>query len=266
MGLSPAALRRFLEKNAQKRVSGTFNKTSGKKISACVPMHTFGFPCRIDEIAEICADWGISLIEDVAESLGSYVGSRHTGTFASMATLSFNGNKVITTGGGGMIITDDSEQAKRAKHITTTAKIPHPYEFFHDEIGYNYRMPNLNAALGCAQIERLDEFLAIKAQVADQWDAFFYDRDVDFVKAINGNTSNHWLNTIIFNSRLDRDEFLKFTNDNNVMTRPIWTLMSKLPMFKDCQTDGLENSLWLEDRVVNIPSSVPDRALKKLDK
>ena len=127
-------------------------------------------------------------------------------------------------------------------------------------------MPNLNAALGCAQIERLDEFLAIKAQVADQWDAFFYDRDVDFVKAINGNTSNHWLNTIIFNSRLDRDEFLKFTNDNNVMTRPIWTLMSKLPMFKDCQTDGLENSLWLEDRVVNIPSSVPDRALKKLDK
>jgi perosamine synthetase len=266
MGLSPSALRIFLEANAEKRVDGTFNKLSGKKISACVPMHTFGFPCRIAEIAEICADWGIALIEDAAESLGSYVGSRHTGSFASMATLSFNGNKVITTGGGGMILTDDSELAKRAKYITTTAKVPHPYEFVHDEIGYNYRMPNLNAALGCAQMERLDEFLLIKAQLADQWDAFFYDRDVDFVKAINGTIANHWLNAIIFDSRLDRDEFLKLTNENNVMTRPIWTLMSKLPMFENCQTDGLENSLWLEDRVVNIPSSVPDRALKKLDK
>ncbi|MEL0037427.1 MAG: aminotransferase class I/II-fold pyridoxal phosphate-dependent enzyme, partial [Gammaproteobacteria bacterium] len=146
MGLSPLALERFLEENAEKRSTGTFNKLSGKKISACVPMHTFGFPCRIVEIAEICADWDIALIEDAAESLGSYVGGRHTGTFSSMATISFNGNKVITTGGGGMIITDDFELAKRAKHITTTAKVPHPYEFVHDEIGYNYRMPNLNAA------------------------------------------------------------------------------------------------------------------------
>ena len=266
MGLSPEALKRFLEENAEKKMSGTFNKNSGKRISACVPMHTFGFPCRIAEIAEICADWDIALIEDAAESLGSYVGSRHTGTFASMATLSFNGNKVITTGGGGMIITDNDELAKQAKHITTTAKVPHQYEFVHDEIGYNYRMPNLNAALGCAQMERLDEFLAIKAQVADQWEAFFDQRDVDFVRAINGNKANHWLNSIILDSRQDRDEFLTMTNDNNVMTRPIWTLMSKLPMFKDCQTDGLENSLWLEDRVVNIPSSVPDGALKKLDK
>ena len=266
MGLSPVALKRFLEENAEKRTSGTFNKTSGKKISACVPMHTFGFPCRIVEIAEICADWDIALIEDAAESLGSYAGGRHTGTFASMATLSFNGNKVITTGGGGMIITDDSELAKRAKYITTTAKVPHLYEFVHDETGYNYRMPNLNAALGFAQMERLEEILAIKTQLADQWDAFFHNRGIDFVKAINGNTANHWLNSIIFDSRLDRDEFLKMTNDNNVMTRPIWTLMSKLPMFKNCQTDGLENSLWLEDRVVNIPSSVPDGALKKLDK
>ena len=266
MGLSPVALKRFLERNAEKRANGTFNKTSGKKISACVPMHTFGFPCRIAEIAEICADWDIPLIEDAAESLGSYVGSRHTGTFSSMATLSFNGNKVITTGGGGMIITDDSELAKRAKYITTTAKVPHPYEFVHDEIGYNYRMPNLNAALGCAQMERLDEFLAIKTQLAGQWGTFFNKRCTDFFKAIDGNKANHWLNAIILDSREDRDEFLKVTNDNNVMTRPIWTLMSKLPMFKDCQTDGLENSLWLEDRVVNIPSSVPDGALNKLDK
>ena len=266
MGLSPAALKRFLEDNAEKKASGTFNKISGKRISACVPMHTFGFPCRIVEIAEICADWGIALIEDAAESLGSYVGSRHTGTFSSMATLSFNGNKVITTGGGGMIVTDDPELAKRAKYITTTAKISHPYEFVHDEIGYNYRMPNLNAALGCAQMERLGDFLTVKAQLADQWGAFFEDRGVDFVKAIDGNKANHWLNAIILNSREDRDEFLKVTNDNNVMTRPIWALMSKLPMFKDCQTDGLKNSLWLEGRVVNIPSSVPDGALKKLDK
>ena len=266
MGLSPTALQVFLEKTAERRVGGTYNKFSGKRISACVPMHTFGFPCRIVEIAEICADWDIALIEDAAESLGSYVGSRHTGTFGSMATLSFNGNKVITTGGGGMILTDDSELAKRAKHITTTAKVPHPYEFVHDEIGYNYRMPNLNAALGCAQMERLGEFLTIKAQLADQWDAFFHDRDADFVKAIEGNKANHWLNAIIFDSREDRDEFLKMTNESDVMTRPIWTLMSKLPMFKDCQTDGLQNSLWLEDRVVNIPSSVPDGALKKLDK
>ena len=266
MGLSPAALKRFLERNAEKRANGTFNKISGKQISACVPMHTFGFPCRIAEIAEICADWDIALIEDAAESLGSYVGSRHTGTFSSMATLSFNGNKVITTGGGGMIITDDAELAKRAKYITTTAKVPHPYEFVHDEIGYNYRMPNLNAALGCAQMERLGEFLTVKAQLADQWDTFLNKRGAKFFKAIYGNKANHWLNAIILDSREDRDEFLKVTNDNNVMTRPIWTLMSKLPMFKDCQTDGLENSLWLEDRVVNIPSSVPDGALKKLDK
>jgi perosamine synthetase len=266
MGLSPMALKRFLEESTEKRTSGTFNKTSGKKISACVPMHTFGFPCRIAEIAEICADWDIALIEDAAESLGSYVGNRHTGTFGSIATLSFNGNKVITTGGGGMIITDDLEVAKRAKHITTTAKIPHPYEFVHDEIGYNYRMPNLNAALGCAQMERLGEFLAIKTTLADKWADLFDEKGVKFVSALEGNKANHWLNAIILDSREDRDEFLKLTNDNNVMTRPIWALMSKLPMFKDCQTDGLQNSLWLEDRVVNIPSSVPDGALKKLDK
>ena len=266
MGLSPEALRRFLEKNAEKRASGTFNKTSGQRISACIPMHTFGLPCRVAEIGQICADWDIALIEDAAESLGSYVGGRHTGTFASMATLSFNGNKVITTGGGGMIITDDAELAKRAKYITTTAKVPHPYEFVHDEIGYNYRMPNLNAALGCAQMERLDEFLTIKGQLASQWDAFFDQNDVRFVRAIDGSKANHWLNAIVLDSKDDRDKFLKVTNDNGVMTRPIWTLMSKLPMFKDCQNDGLENSLWLEDRGVNIPSSVPDGALRQLGK
>lgn len=266
MGLSPLALKEFLEKHGERRSTGTFNKLSGKKISACIPMHTFGFPCRIAEIAEICSHWDIALIEDAAESLGSYVGSQHTGNFASMATLSFNGNKVITTGGGGMIITDDPELAKRAKHITTTAKVPHLYEFIHDQVGYNYRMPNLNAALGCAQMERLEEFLKIKADLADQWSSYFDARDINFFKALDKNKANHWLNSIILNSKQDRDEFLKITNSNNVMTRPIWTLMSKLPMFKDCQTDGIKNSLWLEDRVVNIPSSVPSGILKKWNK
>jgi len=266
MGLSPNSLRKFLEEHAQKTAEGTFNKFSGKKISACIPMHTFGFPCRIEEISIICAEWNIILIEDAAESLGSYVGNQHTGTFSSMATLSFNGNKVITTGGGGMIITDDPELAKRAKHITTTSKIAHPYEFFHDETDYNYRMPNLNAALGCAQMERLEEFLIIKTKLANQWHTFFENSGIDFFRAIDGNKANHWLNTLVLNSKEFRDEFLLFTNNNGVMTRPVWTLMSKLPMFKDCQKDGLRNSLWLEDRVVNIPSSVPDGTLKKIEK
>ena len=265
MGLSPTALRIFLEENAEKRPEGTFNKSSGKRISACVPMHTFGLPCRIEEIASICNDWNIALIEDAAESLGSYVGDRHTGTFGEMATLSFNGNKVITTGGGGMIISDDADLAKRAKHITTTAKVPHSYEFVHDEIGYNYRMPNLNAALGCAQMERLDDFLAIKNKLADQWCEFFDGQNINFCNAVEGSKANYWLNAIVLDSRLERNKFLKFTNDNGIMTRPIWQLMSQLKMFQDCQTDGLKNSLWLQDRVVNIPSSVPDGALKKLD-
>ena len=264
MGMSPDALSRFLERHAEKKDGKCFNKSSGRRIAACIPMHTFGLPCRIAEIAVICTDWNITLIEDAAESLGSYVGDKHTGTFSSMATLSFNGNKIITTGGGGMIITDDPIFAQKAKHITTTAKVPHPYEFVHDEIGYNYRMPNLNAALGCAQMERLDEFLAIKAKLADQWGTFFDQHDVGFARATDANKANHWLNALVLDSKAARDKFLKVTNDNGVMTRPIWTLMTKLSMFKDCQSDGLENSLWLENRVVNIPSGVPDGALPKL--
>ncbi len=265
MGLSPCALKSFLEVNAERRKDGTFNRRTGNQISACIPMHTFGFPCRIAEIAEICADWNIVLIEDAAESLGSYVGKRHTGTFGLASTLSFNGNKVITTGGGGMIVTDDTLLAQKAKHITTTAKVAHSFEFVHDEIGFNYRMPNLNAALGCAQVERLDEFLDIKGKLADKWESFFSERNVRFVRAIPGNTANHWLNSIILDSRSDRDEFLKITNEHNVMTRPIWTLMTKLNIYKACQRGDLENSLWLEDRVVNVPSSVPANYQKVSD-
>lgn len=257
LGLSPDSLRQFLEANAEKRPEGTFNKGSGKRLAACIPMHTFGFPCRIKEISEVCAEWGILLIEDAAESLGSYVGDNHTGSFGSMGTLSFNGNKVITTGGGGMILTNDPVLAKKAKHITTTAKKPHEYEFFHDELGYNYRLPNLNAALGCAQMENLEEMLSKKSQLATEWESLFDEMKVEFVRATSGNKANHWLNTIILDSRADRDAFLNYTNGNDVMTRPIWKLMPSLPMFKSCQTDGLEISLWLEDRVVNLPSSVP---------
>jgi perosamine synthetase len=261
MGMSPEALNRFLALNAEKREGRAWNKTTGRCIAACVPMHTFGLPCRIEEIAELCAEWGIALVEDAAESLGSYVGKRHTGTFGKMATLSFNGNKVITTGGGGMIITDDEALAKRAKHITTTAKVAHPYEFVHDEVGYNYRLPNLNAALGCAQMERLPEFLQVKASLAQRYTAFFDDCGMSFARARSGTTANYWLNSIVLDSLSDRDAFLAYTNSNDVMTRPVWRLMTHLAMFKGCQHDGLENSLWLEERVVNLPSSVPDGAL-----
>ena len=263
MGMSPNALKVFLELHAEKREGQVFNKTTGKRIAACVPMHTFGLPCRIEEITSICTDWGITLIEDAAESLGSYVGSRHTGTFGAMGTLSFNGNKVITTGGGGMLITDDPDLARRAKYITTTAKVLHPYEFVHDEVAYNYRMPNLNAALGCAQMERLSEFLSIKHLVATKWGDFFDDQSIKFARGIVGSKSNHWLNAIVLESKSNRDEFLEYTNYNGVMTRPVWRLMSQLSMFQDCQTDGLKNSLWLQDRVVNVPSSIPDGALVK---
>jgi perosamine synthetase len=261
MGMSPKALERFLTQHAEKREGQAWNKKTGRRIAACVPMHTFGLPCRIEEIAALCQEWGIALVEDVAESLGSYVGQRHTGTFGRMATLSFNGNKVITTGGGGMIITDDEKLAKRAKHITTTAKIPHPYEFIHDELGYNYRLPNLNAALGCAQMEQLPEFLRVKAGLAERYRAFFEERGITFAQGRAGTVANYWLNAILLDSLAERNAFLAFTNDQDVMTRPIWRLMTHLAMFKHCQHDGLVNSLWLEERVVNLPSSVPDGTL-----
>lgn len=265
LGMSPEALRRFLSEYAEIRDGRAWNKATGRRISACVPMHTFGLPCRIEEIVAICDEYGIAVVEDAAESLGSYVGERHTGTFGRLATLSFNGNKVITTGGGGMIITDDEALAKRARHLTTTAKVPHAWEFVHDEIGYNYRMPNLNAALGCAQMELLPRMLEIKAGVAARYREFFATQPgARFVDAPEGTTSNYWLNAIILGSQAERDAFLEYTNAQGVMTRPVWRLMSRLKMFKDCQHDGLENSRWLEERVVNLPSSVPESEFGRL--
>lgn len=263
LGLSPAALRDWLAANAELRDGQAYNRGTGRRIAACVPMHTFGFPLRIAEIVAVCDEYGIPVVEDAAESLGSHVGGRHTGVFGKLATLSFNGNKVITTGGGGMIVTDDEALARRAKHITTTAKIPHPYEFVHDEVGYNYRLPNLNAALGCAQMERLPEMLAVKADVARRYADFFAATGIRLVQPIEGATANWWLNAIVLDSEAERDAFLAFTNDQGVMTRPIWRLMPRLAMYRHCQHDGLENSYWLEARVVNLPSSVPDGAMEK---
>lgn len=255
--MSPDALRKFLAANAEMKDGAAHNKSSGRRFAACVPMHTFGHPCRIDEIAEVCAEFGVPLVEDAAESLGSYYKGKHTGNFGLLGAISFNGNKIITTGGGGMIVTNDEEIARQAKHITTTAKIPHPYEFVHDQVGYNYRLPNLNAALGCAQLEQLDGFVKIKRNLAERYLGFFSDKGVSFVTEPEGAVSNYWLNAIILDNREARDSFLKYSNDRGVMTRPIWRMMTELEMFKHCQHDGLENSLWLEDRVVNIPSSVP---------
>jgi perosamine synthetase len=256
MGLSPQSLLAFLETETIQKESICYNKTTGKKITAVVPMHTFGHPCRIDEIAAICKEYNITLVEDAAESLGSYYKGRHTGTFGKMAAFSFNGNKTITTGGGGMIVTDDEALAKHAKHITTTAKIPHPYEYIHDEIGYNYRLPNLNAALGCAQMETLDTILKYKRELAERYKDFFTKEEISFVEEAEAATANYWLNAIILNDKTQRDLFLKESNDSGVMTRPIWRLMNRLDMFRSCQSTDLSNALWLEERVVNIPSGV----------
>lgn len=264
MGMSPEALRRWLAVNTRREGGVTVNSETGARIAACVPMHTFGLPCRIAEIADICEEFGIALVEDAAESLGSYVGYRHTGSFGKLATLSFNGNKIITTGGGGMIVTDDEALADRAKHLTTTAKVPHAWEFVHDEVGYNYRLPNLNAALGCAQMETLPEMLRIKADIAARYRAFCARHGLHFIEPIEGTTANFWLNAVRLEDRNARDTFLEYTNAKGVMTRPIWRLMNELGAFRDCQTDGLETSRWLVERVVNLPSSVPQKEFHRL--
>jgi len=219
-------------------------------------MHTFGHPCRIDEIKEICDKHHVFLIEDAAESVGSIYKGKHTGTFGQVGVMSFNGNKIITAGGGGCIVTSDKALAKKAKHLTTTAKVQHKWDFNHDMVGYNYRMPNLNAALLVAQLENLDNFISSKRKLANMYETFFNSNNYVFVKEPMDSKSNYWLNAIILNDKQQRDIFLNESNAQGVMTRPIWTLMSKLPMFKDSQSGDLINAEWLEERVVNIPSSV----------
>ncbi len=258
MGLSPTKLKDFLNEYAFVNVNGDcINKSTDKIIKACVPMHTFGHPCKIDEIVKICDLFNISVIEDSAESLGSFYKEKHTGTFGKIGIFSFNGNKTITTGSGGMLITDDEFIANRAKHLTTTAKVPHPFEFIHDERGYNYRLSNLSAALGVAQMENLQLFIKKKRKLAKIYQEFFANKkNIEFFKEPPGSKSNYWLNSIIFTNKKDRDKFLIYTNDKGIMTRPIWKLVNQLPMYKDAQTSNLSNSEWLEERVVNIPSSI----------
>lgn len=259
MGMSPIALEKWLDRNAENRKDGQcYNVHTGRRIKACVPMHTFGHPVRLDEISDICKQWNIELVEDAAESIGSLYKGKHTGTFGRVGAISFNGNKTITTGGGGMMLFQDEGLGAFAKHITTQAKVPHRWEFVHDHIGYNYRMPNINAALGCAQLEQIDRFLESKRATAQVYIDYFASEPngIKFMKEPDGTRSNYWLNAILLPNKEEQLKFLEHTNDNGVMTRPIWELMNRLVMFKDAQNDGLENSQWLADRIVNIPSSV----------
>jgi dTDP-4-amino-4,6-dideoxygalactose transaminase len=245
-----------LEENAIVDADGICRTRADQKIiRACVPMHTFGLPVELDALVEVCVRWNIALVEDAAESLGSFYKGRHTGTFGQLGALSFNGNKIITSGGGGMILTND-ELGTHAKHLTTTAKVPHPYEFIHDEISYNYRLPNLNAALGCAQIEQLETFIRAKRVLAERYADLLNGSDLQFVKEPANCRANYWLNTVICDSLEQRDALLKATNDQGVMTRPIWRLMNHLPIYAHCRKGDLSNAEWLEALVVNLPSSV----------
>ena len=257
LGLSPSKLEKYLEQIAEVKGGQCYNKNTGKRIAACVPMHTFGLPLYIDELVEVCNKYKIPVIEDAAESLGSYYKDKHTGTFGLLGTFSFNGNKTVTSGGGGAIVTNDPDLAKRAKHLSTQAKISHKWEYKHDEVGYNYRMPNLNAALACAQLEQLDSYVKNKRELSDLYNEFFeQSEEIKLVREIENAKSNYWLNAILLKDKKTRDEFLEFTNSRGIMTRPIWGLMNDLEMFKNTPKSDLSNSKWLEERVVNITSSV----------
>ena len=257
LGLSPKAVKDWLVKNAEVKNGVCYNKHTGRRVKACVPMHTFGHPVKIDELVAVCEEWHIELVEDAAESIGSLYKGRHTGTFGKVGAISFNGNKTITTGGGGMLLFQDEELGKLAKHLTTQAKVPHRWAFVHDHIGYNYRMPNINAALGCAQLENIDPYVADKRETAAIYADFFKNiPDITFFTEPADCRSNYWLNVVMLKDKAAQQEFLEYTNDHGVMTRPVWELMNRLEMFKHCETDGLKNTQWLADRIVNIPSSV----------
>lgn len=255
MGLCPRSLESFLEENAILEVNGAFLKSSRKRIRAVIPMHTYGHPVELDEILEVCKKWKLVLIEDAAESLGSFYKGRHTGTIGKFGAISFNGNKIITTGGGGMVLCSSKDIKQTVKHLTTTAKVPHPYNFFHDCAGFNYRMPNINAALGVGQLETLNEFLLKKRNLAMHYKAFFESSDYSFFDEPANTHSNFWLNTVICPNIDMRNELLHKSNSMGVMMRPAWTPMHKLPAFKNSPRSDLTNTDWFESRLVNIPSS-----------
>jgi len=256
MGMSAGKLKEFLELNATIKDNACFHRASGKRISACVPMHTFGHPVDLDEIVALCQSFSIPLIEDAAESIGSKYKGKHTGTFGLMGAFSFNGNKTITCGGGGMIVTNDERLGKLAKHLTTQAKVPHAWEFVHDQIGYNYRLPNLNAAMACAQMEVLDDYIISKRDLAGQYKSLFSELEMTFMTEPVNTFSNYWLNAVLVADRSERDAFLQYSNDRKVSVRPAWTLMNKLTMFKNCVSGDLSNAIELEDRLISLPSSV----------
>jgi len=257
LGLDPDKLNDFLSNNGIIKSDGRcYNKTTGRKIAACVPMHTFGHPVRIDQTSEVCQRYQIPVIEDAAEALGSFFKDQHAGTFGDIGILSFNGNKPVTTGGGGMIITNREALAAKAKHLTTTAKRPHPWEFVHDDVGYNYRMPNINAAVGCAQMECFAVVLENKRTTARMYSQFFQEAGISFISEPAHARSNYWLNAILLRDRQEREQFLSFITRKGIQARPVWTLMPNLPMYRHCQRAPLETAQWLEDRLVNIPSSV----------
>jgi aminotransferase in exopolysaccharide biosynthesis len=256
MALSPIAVERFLEEFGVLKEGVCYNSKTNKKIAACMPMHTFGFPAHIDELIIICKKWNIPLVEDAAESLGSEYNGKRTGSFGKIGVFSFNGNKIVTSGGGGAIATNDISLGIKAKHLTTTAKVPHSYEYVHDEIGYNFRMPNLNAALACAQLEQLDYFIQNKRKLALEYIIYFKSKGVNFRTELPNTKANYWLMCLELDNKSERDLFLKETNENNIMTRPIWQLIFKSAVYSHFQRDSQENAIYLEDRIVNIPSSV----------
>jgi len=256
LSLCPVSLRVFLERTAERSDGGCRNRATGRRIKAAVPMHTFGLPGRVEALRDICDEWGIVLIEDAAESIGSSIGKDHTGTFGALGAFSFNGNKTVTSGGGGCIITNDADIARQAKHLTTTAKIPHAWNFDHDQVGYNYRMPNLNAALACAQLEQLPGFLDNKRATATRYAEYCRSAGIAFATERTGTSSNYWLNAILTESRAERDSVLAYSHAQGVMARPAWTLMPRLAPFADAFCAPLENAEWLADRLIALPSSV----------
>jgi len=258
LGIDPAKLQNYLKDIAQTNSEGCRNKNTGRRIKAVIPMHTFGHPVDLDGLAEVCRQYKITMVEDAAESLGSFYKGKHTGNWGMLSILSFNGNKTITTGGGGAIITNDEELGKKAKYLTTTAKIPHRWEYRHDAVGYNYRLPNINAALGCAQMEQLPQFIKKKRMLAQKYqEAFREIAGVSFFCEPSFAHSNYWLNVLLLDKTCvaDRDKLLEKTNDAGLMTRPAWEPMNKLTMFKDCPAMDLTCAENLAQRIINIPSS-----------
>ncbi len=257
LGMAPRALERFLQHRCDRRSDGTLvNRASGRRVTACLPVHIFGHPCAVDEIAALCAFHGLPLVEDAAEALGSLWQGRHCGTFGRVGTLSFNGNKIVTCGGGGAVLTSDAELARRLKHLTTTAKAPHPWRYEHTETGYNYRLPNLNAALLCAQLEQLEGFVRDKRRLADEYAECCPGLGLTVIREPEGGRANCWLNVILLDNAAARDALLAAMHERGILCRPAWTLLHRLPMYAACEHDALTNAIWLEQRLVNLPSSV----------